>query len=284
MEELVQRLNAICDDQPYWTGWYLKDLRTGAAANRNGDTVVPSASTRKIAILMTALKQVNEGTLSLDQPLELTTKYQYTNSGVYQHLTAPTKIPFRDALVLMIIVSDNVCTGTVADTVGLDNINALCQSIGMVGTTHRHSIPDGIARDHAVDATNATTANDVGLILDLILQGTTDAEAAAKLGCTPELCQLAMDIMSWQKLRQRLPAKLPQGTKVAHKTGTGARNNNDAGIIFDPNGSPAYILTVYTDELPVNMPERHNSGFGNASEQIAEMSRACWDALVEPQG
>ena len=23
MDELVQRLNAICDDQPYWTGWYL---------------------------------------------------------------------------------------------------------------------------------------------------------------------------------------------------------------------------------------------------------------------
>lgn len=281
MEDLTRRLNAICDEQPYWTGWYLKDLRTGAVAERESDKVVPSASTRKIAILMTALKQVNEGRFSLDQPVELTEKYQYTNSGVFQHLTAGTKLPFRDLLVLMIIVSDNVCTGTVADMLGLDAINELSHSIGMVGTTHRQSIPDGIARDHPVEATNATTAADVGLILERILQGTTDAEAAATMGCTSEQCQLALDILSWQKLRQRLPAKLPQGAKVAHKTGTGARNNNDAGIIFAPDGSPAYILTVYTDELPVNMPERHNSGFGNASEQIAAMSRACWDALVE---
>lgn len=281
MEDLARRLNAICDEQPYWTGWYLKELRTGAVAERESATVVPSASTRKIAILMTALKQVNEGRLSLDQLVELTEKYQYTSSGVFQHLTPGTKLPFRDLLVLMIIVSDNVCTGTVADMLGLDAINELSHSIGMVGTTHRQSIPDGIARDHPIEATNATTAADVGLILERILHGTTDASAAASMGCTPEQCQLALDILSWQKLRQRLPAKLPQGTRVAHKTGTGTRNNNDAGIIFAPDGSPAYILTVYTDELPVNMPERHNSGFGNASEQIAEMSRACWDALVE---
>src|SRR5262249_50300073 len=140
---------------------------------------------------------------------------------------------FRDALVLMIIVSGNTCTGTVADLVGLDSINAWCQSIGMKGTTHRHGIPPkNLAVDHPVEATNATTPTDVGLLLDLILQGGKEPEAAAKLGCTVEQCRLALYILSWQKFRQRLPALLPLGTKVAHKTGTGRRNYNDAGIIF----------------------------------------------------
>jgi beta-lactamase class A len=165
--------------------------------------------------------------------------------------------------------------------VGLDAVNALCRSIGMRGTTHRHGIPpNGLARDHAVDATNATTAADVGLLLDVLVQGTRDEAAARRLGSTPELCRLAIDILSWQKLRQRLPAHLPQGAKVANKTGTGARNNNDAGIIFQGT-EPLFILTVYTDNLPEEMPDGSMPGFAAASDQIARMCRMCWDALKE---
>jgi beta-lactamase class A len=72
----------------------------------------------------------------------------------------------------------------------------------------------------------------VGILLERILQGSQDPAVAAQLGSTPALCQLALDILSWQRLRNRLPARLPLGTKVAHKTGTTARNYNDAGIII----------------------------------------------------
>ena len=120
-------------------------------------------------------------------------------------------------------------------------------AIGMGGTTHRHGIPpNGLSRDHPIDATNTTTAADVGLLLELILRGTSDADAASRLGMTPELCQLAIDILSWQKLRARLPSMLPEGTKVAHKTGTGARDCNDAGIVYR-DGEALFILSVYTD-------------------------------------
>src|SRR5206468_1095436 len=136
----IQRLNALCDDQPWQTGWYLKNLRTGETANRLGDVVVPSASTRKIAIMLAALKAVNEGRLSLDQPVAIQAKYQDNDSGVCQHMSAGVTFPLRDALVLMIIVSDNVCTATVSELVGLDAINALSRQAGMVGTTHRHGL------------------------------------------------------------------------------------------------------------------------------------------------
>ena len=277
ISELGDRLNRLCDDQPFRTQWYLKDLVTGESAHRRGDEVTTSASTRKIAILAAALKAVNEGRLAIDQPVVIQAKYQDNTSGCFQHLRPGFTIRLRDALVMMIIVSDNTCTGTVVDLVGLDEVNALSRAIGMRGTTHRHGIPPVLPRSHATDATNTTTAADVGLLLELILRGASDADAASRLGMTPELCRLALDILSWQKLRGRLPSMLPEGTKVAHKTGTGARCCNDAGIVYRED-EPLFILTVYTDsdtpELEDGLPYTYA-----ASTLIARMARACYEAL-----
>src|SRR5690242_11597857 len=95
MQELAQRLNGMCDEQPFQTGWYLKNLKTGEEVDRDGHVIVPSASTRKIAILATALKQIHEGKLSLDQPVEIRAKYQNNNSGVFQHFTPGFTITLR---------------------------------------------------------------------------------------------------------------------------------------------------------------------------------------------
>jgi len=281
MGTLVDRLNGMCDALPFHVGWYLEDVRTGERADRNGDVVVPSASTRKIAILMAALAEVRAGRLSLDQPVTITSTYQDTTSGVFQHLRPGFTITFRDCLVLMIIVSDNTCTGTVAEMVGLDRINALCRAIGMVGTTHRHGTPPkGLPPDHGVEAVNATTPNDVGLLLGLILKGAEDSAVAARLGSTPEHCCLALEILSWQKLRTRLPSLLPEGTRVAHKTGTGStgrRCYNDAGIVYRDD-RPLFILSAYTDRVPAELSDG-TPGFAAAAGLIGRMARAAYDAL-----
>jgi beta-lactamase class A len=117
----------------------------------------------------------------------------------------------------------------------------------------------------------------VGLLLERILQGSQDPAVAAQLGSTPALCQLALDILSWQRLRNRLPARLPLGTKVAHKTGTTARNYNDAGIIYQGN-QPLFILSAYTDEVPLELADG-TPGHTAAHSLIAQMSRLCYDAL-----
>ena len=64
-----------------------------------GDVPVPSASTRKISIMMAALKAVHDGKLSLDQKVTIEAKYQDNDSGTFQHLTPGFWITFRDALV-----------------------------------------------------------------------------------------------------------------------------------------------------------------------------------------
>ena len=47
LNALAKEMNALCDALPFESSWYLKDVRTGATANRAGDVPVPSASTRK---------------------------------------------------------------------------------------------------------------------------------------------------------------------------------------------------------------------------------------------
>jgi beta-lactamase class A len=277
MQDLVKRMNAVCDPLPFQTSWYLKDLATGAAANRLGDVPVPSASTRKISIMMAALKAVHDGKLSLDQKVTIDARYQDNDSGTFQHLTPGFWITFRDCLVMMIIVSDNTCTGTVVDMVGLGEIQRLCESVGMSRTVHRFGIPPRLGPDHSLDQVTTTTPNDQGLLLELILRGTTDAQVAAKMGVTPELCRLGLDILSWQKLKTRLPSQLPLGTKVAHKTGTGSRGFMDAGIVFKDD-RPLFILTAYTEHVPAALPDG-TPGFTAAYQAMGRMARLAWDAL-----
>jgi beta-lactamase class A len=277
MRELVEKLNGMCDALPFQSSWYLEDLTTGARADRFGAVPVPSASTRKISIMMAALAQVHAGKLALEQQVTVEAKYQNNDSGTFQHLTPGFWITFRDALVMMIIVSDNTCTGTVVDMVGLPTIQRWCESIGMTSTIHRFGIPPKLGREHTLEQVTTTTPNDQGLLLRLILRGTTDGAAAARLGGTPELCRLGLDILSWQKLKARLPSRLPLGTKVAHKTGTGSRGFMDAGIVYKGD-QPLFILTAYTEHVPEALPDG-TPGFTAANELIGRMARACYDAL-----
>jgi beta-lactamase class A len=179
---------------------------------------------------------------------------------------------------MMIIVSDNACTGLVVDLVGLGEIQRLCELAGMTRTIHRFGIPPRLGPDHSLDQVTSTTPNDQGLLLELILRGAGDAATAARLGVTPGLCGLALDILSWQKLKARLPSQLPLGTKIAHKTGTGSRGFMDAGIVYQGD-RPLFILTAYTDRVPTALPDG-TPGFTAANTLIGRIARVCWDALA----
>jgi beta-lactamase class A len=277
MREIVARLDEMCDAAEFQASWYLKDLATGDSADRLGDVPVPSASTRKISIMMAALAAVHAGKLALDQKVTIDARYQDNESGTFQHLTPGFWITLRDALVMMIIVSDNTCTGTVVDLVGLDNVQRYTESVGLRGTIHRYGIPPKAGLGDALDRVTTTTPNDQGLLLDLILRGAGDAAVAARLQCTPALCRLGLDILSWQKLKTRLPSLLPLGTKVAHKTGTGHRCYNDAGIIFKGD-RPLCILAAYTVHVPETVADG-TPGFAAAAQLIGRMARQCYDDL-----
>jgi beta-lactamase class A len=227
---------------------------------------------------MAALKAVHDGKLALEQKVTIEAKYQDNDSGTFQHLTPGFSITFRDALVMMIIVSDNACTGLVVDLVGLGEIQRFCETVGMTRTIHRFGIPPRLGPEHGLEQVTRTTPNDQGLLLEAMLRGAEDPAAAARFGVTPALCRLALDILSWQKLKARLPSQLPLGTRIAHKTGTGSRGFMDAGIVYQGE-RPLFILTAYTDRVPAVLPDG-TPGFTAANHLIGRLARVCWDALA----
>ena len=172
MEELKHKLNSICDKQSFQTTWTLKNLINDKTIDRDGDKPVYSASTRKISILMSALKQVNENKLDLDEKLVIKSDYFNNTSGVFRFCEPGFSMQIYNILTLMIIVSDNACTGTIVDLLGLDIINDFCQSIGMYDTKHVHGIPlENLEYKGDLQETNYTSSNDVNHLLNLILNG-----------------------------------------------------------------------------------------------------------------
>lgn len=279
MQDLGATLDAICAVQPFTTSYVVKDFSSGRSYGREAEVPTPSASTRKTSIMMAAMEAVHQGRLRLDQPVTIEARLQKdVNSGTYQHMTPGCVIPLRDALVNMIITSDNVCTQIVLELLGTETVNAFCRRIGMTGTTHRGLIPPaGLAWDHPAEMVATTTPRDQVLLLELMLNGARDGTAAGLLGSTPALCQLGLDILSWQKLKTMIPALLPATTKVANKTGRGARGRSDAGIVYRGD-VPIFALAAYTDRVPETMPDGL-PGYSAAFATIARLARAAWESI-----
>lgn len=278
MDALVARLNALSEEVPFHVGWAVEDLRTGWQASRNADVVQPSASIRKVAILMAALREVHAGRIDLDERVPVDTSLD-TTSGCLQWFSEGLELRIRDLLLMMIIVSDNVSTGHISGLVGLDKVQALCDELGMTGTVHRRGTPDySLSRDHGPGVSNDTCPEDQRLLLRAIVDGARDEGAAARLGVTPALCEFALDILSKQRLRNRIPRHLPEKTRVANKTGSLGGYLNDVGVVY-ADGEPRFIVTYQTARVPVTMPDGA-AGHAIADSLAATIVREVWDALV----
>jgi beta-lactamase class A len=274
-----ERLNAVCDAQDFITRFCIRNLLTGETFDRGADEETPSASTRKTSIMMAALKAVHEGRLDLDERITYEARFaEEVASGMFRYMTPGIVISLRDAITGMMVLSDNVCTKMVFERLTLEEVDSYCKSIGMIGTHHRFLIPPlALSPDHTLNAVTTTTARDQLFLLQTILDAQIVPEAAAKLGASQELCAYALQTLKNQILRYAIPSRLPFGTMVAHKGGTGKRGRMNAGIVYR-DGAPFYIITAFTDQVPQEMPDG-TPGYTLSLETIGKLSRVCWDAF-----
>lgn len=275
----VERLNAICDAQTFVTRFSIRNLLTGETFDRDADEETPSASTRKTSIMMAALKAVHEGRLDLNEQIVYEARFaEEVASGMFRYMTPGIVISLRDAITGMIVLSDNVCTKMVFERLTLEEVDSYCKSIGMNGTHHRFLIPPlALSPDHSLKSVTTTTARDQLFLLQTILDAQTLPEAAAKLRTSQQLCAYALQTLKSQILRYAIPSRLPFGTVVAHKGGTGKRGRMNAGIVYR-DGMPFYIIAAFTDQVPQEMPDG-TPGYTMSLETIGRLSRACWDAF-----
>ncbi len=94
----------------------------------------------------------------------------------------------------------------------------------------------GVEDQKAFDAGKNNTTDALGLL--------TLFEAIGKgKAVSPKASTEMVEILQRQKFNDAIPAGLPAGTLVAHKTGTITRIHHDAGIVY---AARPYVLVILT--------------------------------------
>jgi beta-lactamase class A len=122
---------------------FAKNLDSGATYNFNGDEKVRSASTIKTAIMVEAFARVAEGKAKWGDELILSNARKASGSGILQELSEGLKLSLRDAVNLMMILSDNTATNLVLEVLTADAVNARMDSLGLKNTRALRKIGGG---------------------------------------------------------------------------------------------------------------------------------------------
>lgn len=246
---------------PGRVGFAAWDLTEREPVTWHADRPVHPASTIKVLILMAALREVHRGRLTLDRELPLPEPDERAGgSGVLWELPGVRTMIVRDLLTLMVVISDNAATNVVIDAIGFPAINKCAHDLGCTATSiERHLMHSG---------GKTTIALDQAVLLDRLASG--DALPA-------DLTRVALDMLSRQQVRDRLPARLPDGTRVWNKPGELAGLRHDVGLI-GTGPRPRAVVAVLVDQLGDDRSRRGTHG-GPACEGIAEIGRLVCQAL-----
>ncbi|MBK8248656.1 MAG: serine hydrolase [Gemmatimonadetes bacterium] len=255
-------------------GVYLRDLADDATLEHRGDSLFHAASTMKLPLLVEYVRAVQAGRIDTNATLRLENRFASVvdgspftldpgdDSDSTLYARVGQDVPLRELAERMITRSSNLATNALIGVLGADRAQATVRSLGANTMVVARGVEDGKAFDAGI--INRTSARDLGILLEAIVS---DRAAA------PEWTRAMLDILERQEFSAEIPAGLPSGTRVAHKTGWITGVLHDAALIFPPGGRPPFILVVLTRGIPDQAVARA---------LIQDIARACWDALVSP--
>lgn len=223
---------------------YAKNLDTGAVYDFGGDEPVRTASTIKVAVMVEAFARVAEGRAKWSDELVLTKAARYAGSGVLNELTDGLRLNLRDAVTLMMELSDNTATNMVLDYLSTDAVNARMESLGFKQTRIMRRVGGGgVSREGQVEANKRfglgrTSPREMVLLLEKLERGEV---------VSPEVSKEMIGLL-----------KREQGTngvwrglwRVEKATKSGALDalRSNVGVIYHPRGRIA--LAVTCDDMP----------------------------------
>ncbi|MFY9820872.1 MAG: serine hydrolase [Thermoanaerobaculia bacterium] len=244
-----------------------RNLGTGAFYFHNEDDAFHAASTMKLPVMMALFQAIDSGAQRLSEPIAVHNQFQSlvdastftldpkddSDPDLYQAVGSTRTL--EELIRRMIVRSSNLATNILIERVGASSATDLLRGLG----AYQMKVLRGVEDEKAFQAglNNTTSAKDLAILLTTLAQGGSFSPASnAKM----------IEILEQQELNEKIPAYLPKGTPIAHKTGDITGVHHDAAIVFPP-GEPPYVLVVLT------------GGFRDekqANQVIAEISRVVW--------
>ena len=224
---------------------FAKDLKTGKTVAVDADEPVQTASVIKLPIMIEAFYQVKAGKLKLDQKLPLTKDNQVPGSGVLQFMDPGLQVTLKDAVTLMIILSDNTATNVVIDAVGIPSVNQRLATLGLKNTYLYKKVfkpAEGpTPPDQKKFGLGKTTAREMAEAMESIYR--------CDLG-DKDLCKTMLEILRNQQDRNSVPRYLESGdtsekpSAIANKTGALDDVRNDVALV--ETKSAPIVISVFT--------------------------------------
>ena len=254
-------------------GLYYKSLKNGELVTIQPDSSFHAASTMKVPVMIEFFRQVERKGIAEQQPILLINQFAsivdgspfsvapLDDSDSTMYLRIGDRVPARELVERMIVRSSNLATNAIIALIGAQNANATAHSLGAAHIQVLRGVEDGKAFQKGLN--NTTTARDLGVLLEAI-----EKRAAG----SARACTEMLGILSRQEFNDEIPAGLPPGTRVAHKTGSITGVLHDAALVYLPNQTP-YVLVVLTKNIQDDRIART---------LIADLSRVVYEHVAHP--
>ena len=231
-----------------------------------GDRRLHAASTMKIPVLIELARRVAAGELRWDDTLVVRNAFASLvdgspfaldpadDSDSTLYLREGQGVTLRELAARMTARSSNLATNLIIARLDPARVQATARLLGADSIMVRRGVEDGKAFRAGLN--NTTTARDLARLLDAVAEGLAAGRETA----------VVVDMLLAQEFNSAIPAGLPPGTRVAHKTGWITGITHDAASIYPPGRRP-FVLVVLT------------SGFDSEAEaarRISEVAATVW--------
>jgi len=223
---------------------YAKNLDTGETYALNADERVRTASTIKIAVMIEAFARVNEGKAKWTDEVVLTKEKKVSGSGILSELSDGLHLTLRDAVNLMMMLSDNTATNLVLDVLTTDAVNARMESLAFKNIKINRKVMSGGESQAGKDPENKkyglgfATPHEMVLVMEKLERGEIISPAVSK-----EM----IDLMKREQARYAIGRSL-WDLPLASKYGALDRLRSAIGIIYSKKGKIA--MAISCDDMP----------------------------------
>ena len=241
---LDQQVKSLVNSFKGKVNLFAKNLDTGETYALNPDERVRTASTIKIAVMIEAFARVNEGKLKWTDEVILTKEKKVGGSGILNELSDNLHLTLRDAVNLMMILSDNTATNLTLDVLTTDAVNARMESLGFKNIKIMRKVFAGGESAAGKDPENKkyglgmATPREMVLVLEKLERGEIISPAVSK-----EM----LELMKREQGRNAIGRSLTD-VPIASKYGALDRLRSSVAILYTKKGKIA--MAISCDDMP----------------------------------